>query len=41
MNGFAAISRVDSPKPTMKLTMTKAGNDVRTAAGQNIKMPQA
>lgn len=40
LNGFAAISSVESPRPTIKLEIRKAGKEASTADGQKIRVPQ-
>jgi len=39
MNGFAEVSRVESPEPTMKREPQKPPKDRYTAEGQNIRAP--
>ena len=39
MNGFADVSRVERPEPTMKREPQKPAKDLFTADGQNIRAP--
>ena len=39
MNGFADVSRVERPEPTMKREPQKPAKDLFTAEGQNMSAP--
>ncbi len=39
MNGFAEVSRVERPEPTMKREPQKPANERWMADGQNIRAP--